>query len=264
MFEVSLIRLALVASVAASLPLSLLGIHLVIRRVVFLGLVLANAATVGAALAQAAGWPTDAAAVATAVATAFALGALPGPRRVSAESIIGWAYATTAALTVIILAAAARGDADTLHLLYGNVLAVAPRQVLVLVGMAIVVALLQVLFGPRLLLVTVDAEAAQVAGVPTRRWSLALNLSIGVVTAVTVHELGALVTFAMLTLPPMGSLLVSRHLRTVFAFSAAIGIAGAGLGLLAAFRLDLPPGPATVAVLALIVPVMGLIGRWRA
>jgi len=81
---------------------------------------------------------------------------------------------------------------------------------------------------------------------------------------VTVHEIGALLTFALLTLPPMGSLLVSRHLRTVFAFSAAIGIAGAGLGLLAAFRLDLPPGPATVAVLALIVPVMGLIGRWRA
>jgi ABC-type Mn2+/Zn2+ transport system permease subunit len=112
-------------------------------------------------------------------------------------------------------------------------------------------------------LVTLDAEAAQVAGVRTRLWSLALNLLIGVAAATTVHEIGALLTFALLTLPPMASLLIARRIRTVFALSALIAVAAVCLGLFAAFYLDLPPGPASVAVLVLTVPVMGIAAHWR-
>ena len=45
-------RLALVAAVSAGVSLSVIGVYLVTRRVVFLGLVLANAATAGGALAR--------------------------------------------------------------------------------------------------------------------------------------------------------------------------------------------------------------------
>jgi ABC-type Mn2+/Zn2+ transport system permease subunit len=150
-----------------------------------------------------------------------------------------------------------------LHLLYGNVLAVSYRHAIVLLALAIAVVLLHVLFGSRFLLVTLDAEAAQVAGVRTRLWSLALNLLIGVAAATTVHEIGALLTFALLTLPPMASLLIARRIRTVFALSALIAVAAVCLGLFAAFYLDLPPGPASVAVLVLTVPVMGIAAHWR-
>jgi hypothetical protein len=52
-----------------------------------------------------------------AVLTALGLGALPTPHRLSAESIIGWAYAAAASATVLILAGTTAADADTLHLL---------------------------------------------------------------------------------------------------------------------------------------------------
>ena len=263
MFEAPFMRVALLASVAASLPLSVLGVYLVIRRVVFLGLVLANAATVGAAVAQVANWPPEIAAVIAAVATSFCLGALPAPRHVAAESVIGWAYAAATSLTVLILAGAARADADTLHLLYGNVLAVSRSHANGLIAVAIGVGLVHVLFGSRFLLVTFDAEAAQVAGVRTRLWSTSLNLSIGVAAAVTVHEIGALLTFALLTLPPMTALLIGRRIRTVFALSAFIGLGAVWLGLVAAFQFDLPPGPLSVALLALAVPVAGIASHWR-
>jgi zinc transport system permease protein len=93
---------------------------------------------------------------------------------------------------------------------------------------------------------------------------MGLNLSIGVVAAVTVHEIGALLTFALLTLPPMAALLVARRIRTVFVISVLVGLGAVCLGLIAAFQLDLPPGPVSVALLALTVPVMGVAGRWRA
>jgi ABC-type Mn2+/Zn2+ transport system permease subunit len=263
MFEAAFMRVALLASIAASASLSVLGVYLVIRRVIFLGLVLANAATAGAALAEIMDLAPEPVAVVTAVATAFGLGALRTSRHVPAESIIGWAYATAASLTVLIVAGAARADADTMHLLYGNVLAVSSSHLVVLVALAIAVGLVQILFGSRFLLVTFDPEPAQVAGVRTGLWSLALTLLIGVAAAVSVHEIGALLTFALLTLPPMASLLIGRRIHTVFVVSALIGIGAVWLGLIAAFQLDLPPGPVSVALLALIVPLAAIAGRGR-
>jgi ABC-type Mn2+/Zn2+ transport system permease subunit len=163
MFEPVFMRLALIAAVATGASLGLMGVYLVIRRVVFLGLVLANVATMGSALAQLFGWPPEAASIIAAVTAALALGALPVPRRVSAESFMGWAYAAASSATVLILARAAKADADTLHLLFGNLLAVSFSHAAGLVLVALAIGLVHMLFRRRFLLVTFDPEAATVA-----------------------------------------------------------------------------------------------------
>ncbi|HTO86798.1 MAG TPA: metal ABC transporter permease [Thermoanaerobaculia bacterium] len=261
MFEVPFMRLALGASAAASVALGVVGVYLIIRRVVFLGLVLANAATVGAAVGQIFGWPPEIVGIVTTVAAGLALGAIPAPRRISAESIMGWAYATAAATTVLILAGAARADADTLHFLYGNVLAVRPSHAAGLALLALAVLAVHGLFAQRFLLVTFDAEGAHVGGVNARGWSLLLNLWIGVTTAAAVHELGVLLTFSLLTLAPTTSLLVTRSLRSTFFVSAAIGVMAVFLGLVGSWYLDLPPGPSSVVPLSVAVVVAGVLGN---
>ncbi len=261
MFEVEFMRLALVASVATSVALGVMGVYLIIRRVVFLGLVLANAATVGAALGEIAGWAPEIAAVVSTIVAALALGAIPAPRRVAAESIMGWAYAAAAAATVLILAGSARADSDTLHLLYGNVLAVSPGHARGLVLVALAIVIVHGLFAQRFLLITFDTEGARVGGVHTRGWSLLLNLWIGVATAAAVHEIGVLPTFSLLTLAPTSSLLLTKSLRATFVVSAVIGVVAVFLGLAASWYLDLPPGPLSVVPLVLAVIAAGAMGN---
>jgi zinc transport system permease protein len=262
--EFSFMRIALVASVAAGVSLGLVGVYLVIRRIVFMGLVLANAATVGAAVGQIFHFPAEAGSIVATVVAALALGAIQTPRRISSESLMGWAYAAASSATVLILARTAGADMDTLHLLYGNLLAVSPGHAAVLAGIALAVGLLQVLFARRFLLVTFDPEAASVAGVRATLWSVGLNLLIGVATAAAVHEIGALLTFSLLTLAPAASLLVTRSIHATFAVSAGLGSIVVCLGLVASFYLDLPPGPTSVALLALAVPIAAGVGRLRA
>jgi zinc transport system permease protein len=261
MFEIAFMRLALVASVSAAAALGVMGVYVVIRRVVFMGLVLANAATVGAALGEVFGWSPEIAGILTAVAAALALGAIPAPRRIPSESITGWAYAAAAAATVLILAGAAHADADALHLLYGNVLAVGPGHAAGLAVIALAILVVHGLFARRFLLVTFDVEGARVSGVKTGGWSLLLNLCIGAAVATAVHEAGALLTFSLLTLAPTASLLVTRSLRATFAVSVAIGVTAVVLGLAGSWYLDLPPGPLSVAPLVLAVVLAGLLGN---
>ena len=71
MFEPVFMRLALIASVATGASLGLIGVYLAFRRVVFLGLVLANAATVGAAVAEVFDWSPEITSIIAAVAVAL-------------------------------------------------------------------------------------------------------------------------------------------------------------------------------------------------
>ena len=164
MFEPLFMRLALAASIAAGAALGVLGVYIVIRRVVFLGLVVANAATLGAAIAQVLGWPSELLSLVAAVGTSLALGEVETTSRVSAESLMGWAYAAASSMTVLVLSWGDGGSSDTFHLLFGNILAVQVADVVELTIITAVVGIVQWLFGRRFLLVTFDPEAARVAG----------------------------------------------------------------------------------------------------
>ena len=258
MFESAFMQMALLASVATGISLGMLGVYLAIRRVVFFGLVLANAATLGAAIAETLGWPPVTLSVAAGIVVAAGLGEVGSSTRVSDESLMGWAYAAAAAATVLILSQAAAGSVDTLHLLFGNVLAIQTSHVIALLIEAAVVVVLHVLFWRRFLLVTFDAEAAKVAGVKTRWWSLAINLLIGAVGAGAVHEIGALSTFALLTLPAMAAIFVTASIRATFIVATALGVLVPSLALAASFYFDLPAGPACAAFLALSVAVAAI------
>ena len=267
MFEPVFMRLALMASIATGLSLGVMGVYLVIRRVVFLGLVVANAATLGAALAEAVGWTPELTSLAAAVAAAAALGGVETSSRVSVESLMGWAYAAASSATVLVLSWVAGGSSDTFHLLFGNVLAVQVADVFGLTIISVVIGVVQVLFARRFLLVTFDPEAARVAGVNTRLWSLALNLTIGVAAATAVNAIGALSTFALLTLPAMTALLATASVRATFISAAALSIALPSVGLALSFYLDLPAGPVSVALLAVSVPLAArgnrAVTRWK-
>jgi ABC-type Mn2+/Zn2+ transport system permease subunit len=113
-------------------------------------------------------WSPEIVSVVTSVAAALGLGLVERPRRVSAESLMGSASAAASSAPVLILAAVAAPDADTLHMLFGNLLAVSVSHAVGLVIVATVTVLAHLLFSQRFLLVSVAAEAAQVAGVNAR------------------------------------------------------------------------------------------------
>jgi zinc transport system permease protein len=246
---------------ATGVSLGVMGVYLVIRRVVFLGLVVANMATLGAAIAETLSWPTEIASLVAAVGAALAFGGRAESIRMSGESLMGWAYAAASSLTVLVLAWVAGGSTDTLHLLYGNVLAVQRLEVLNLVIVAVAVLTTQAVFSRRFILVSFDPEAARVSGVWTRGWLLALGLAVGVTSATAVEAIGALSTFALLVLPSTIALLVAGSVRSTFVLAAVVGALAPSIGLAISFYLDLPAGPTSVALLAAGVPVSALLRR---
>jgi ABC-type Mn2+/Zn2+ transport system permease subunit len=84
-----------------------------------------------------------------------------------------------------------------------------------------------------------------------------LTISFGVLAA------GPLVTFGFLLAPPLTARLVTRRMLTFSIVSAAIGGVTAFVGFCAAYRYDMPLGPAEVAVSAAVLIVVGSGVRLR-
>ncbi len=262
-FALEFMRVAAVAGIAAALSLGVLGVYVVLKRVVFVGLALANVATLGAALALATGLPVDATALLLTMASAAVLALVAVPRRIPPEATVGWTFATAASGTILVLAISRAPDTDAMRLLFGNVLAVTRAEALLLGLVAAMVLVVHVLFARRFVLVVFDPETARAAGIHTGLWTLLLYLTLGGATAAAVHELGALLAFALLVLPAMTALLTARRLAQAFLVAPAVALAGVLGGLVLSFLLDLPTGPLTVALLAAAPPLATLLGRRR-
>ena len=96
--------------------------------------------------------------------------------------------------------------------------------------------------------------AAMGFGLPGR---IGVTISLGVMTA------GPLVTFGFLVVPPLTARLLTRRMLSFSLVAAAIGGAAAFGGFYCAYRMDLPLGPAEVALASLMLIVVGTASMIR-
>src|SRR5206468_2991212 len=117
-------------------------------------------------------------------------------------------------------------------------------------------------FRKEFLLVSFDRDLAVVFGKRAALWDGLLYLLIGITISLGVMTAGPLVTFGFLVVPPLTARLLVRRMLAFSLTAAALGATTAFAGFYAAYRLDLPLGPAEVAVAAVLLVVVGA-GRGR-
>jgi ABC-type Mn2+/Zn2+ transport system permease subunit len=271
----SIFRNAILGGLGVALLCSLLGIYLVLRRLVLIGVALPQA---GAAGVAAVFWLTGhghAGAASTHVlalagslaATLGALGLLvAGQRRGQspAEWGVGALFAISSAATILFIALNPKGDIEMAGLLRGELLAITRDDLRALGVVLVAVASLFFLFRRELLLSSFDPEFARTLGRDPLRYDLLLYLLIGGGIALGVMTAGPLLVFGFLVLPALAALRVAPGLGSAFALSAVVAALSFLGGFALSYRADLPAGPACVAVAAACWLAASLWGRLSA
>ena len=273
-----LLRDALIASILVGVVCPLVGVYFVLRRMIFLGVALPQLSAAGIAFAllmhrtvvgpHPHGGASDSN-MARLGATAFTLigiltlAALERRGREIVEARIGMVYAIAGALTILFLAADPWGEAHIVNLLKGELLA-ATEKSLVFLGVVLgVVVVVLLAFQKEFLLVSFDRDLAVVFGKSTTLWDTTLYVLCGLTISFGVLAAGPLVTFGFLLAPPLTARLITRRMLTFSIASAMIGGVTAFIGFCAAYRYDMPLGPAEVAVSAAVLLVVGSAVRLR-
>jgi len=268
---------AVVASLVVALACALIGVHVVARRLIAVGVALPQMAALGIAcsflLAGAHAEDVnplrhDTMALAMELVGVALLAWGARGRSLGHDTLAGVLFVGSGALTILLMMQSAQGLDEVRNLVEGNILAVHQPELWRLVGALAPVVLLHVLGGRRLLFCSFDRETAATLGVRTVAWELAFYASLALTIAAGVHATGTLFVFGFLVLPGAAGIVLSRSAAGVLAVSVAVALASAAAGFHLSYVWDTPTGPMCVAVaLACFVAcaaaawVRGLVGR---
>jgi zinc/manganese transport system permease protein len=242
-----------------------LGVHVVERGVIFVDLALAQIAALGATIGILAGldahsestyWVSLAFAVLG--AGVFAM-ARSRRRHIPQEAFIGIAYAVASA-TAILLMSQATGETEHLkHMLVGNILTVSQEEVLKTAGLYGAIGLFHYLFRKKFLMISMNHEKAENAGLNVRFWDFLFYASFGFVVTSSVAIAGVLLVFCYLIVPSVGAMLFADRIGPRLAIGWIMGTLVSALGCYMSFRFDTPTGPMIVVTFGAVLVVMFLL-----
>ncbi len=246
------IQRALMAGFFIALLCSCLGFFLVLRRLSLIGDGLAHV-TFGS-VAVGLFLKTFALYVSLPLVMISSLGILKLIERAKlhGDAAIGMVSSLAIALGVLLASLAGGFNIDLFSYLFGNILAISQGEMIFSILLSGVVLLLIVFFYHDLLSTTFDEESAKTAGIKTRKINTILFLLTAVTVVLTMKAVGILLTSALLILPAVSSLQVSKGFRASLLIASFIGFLSVLGGIFISFGLNLPTGATIVLVNFLI------------
>jgi len=263
-----LLRNSVYTSVLIGFACPLVGVFLVLRRLVFMGVALPQISSTGVAIALSVPmWlgtlPPEHAAhsehiLAFAGSMVFSLSAilvlafLEWRGRGLPEGRLGTAYVVAAALSILLLSKNRYAEVGWLDLLKGEIITIDNIDLTVTaLTLAFVLAMLG-MFYKEILLVSFDRAMAVTLGKNVVFWDVLLYLLIGLTVSMAVLSVGPLITFGFLLIPPLTARLFARNMRQFIILASVVGGTMSFLGFCISYRYDLPVGPAEVVLLGVV------------
>lgn len=268
--DLAFLQRALWITVIASVLCGVVGTHVVLRGMAFIGDAVAHAVFPGLAVAFVLQSSLVLGGAVAGVLTAVLVAVFSQNRRVGEDSVTGvWLVASFAAGLVVI--SRAPGYAGSLQqFLFGSITGVPGRDVAnAAVVAALVIAVLAALHRP-LVAVSLDREMARAMGLHAFVLDLVLYVAVAVAVVISLQTIGNLLVLALLIGPAATARLLCDRVVTMMLLSPLVGAGAAVVGIYLSWSYDLPAGATIVVVVAcgfvvtwLLAPGHGLLAARR-
>jgi zinc/manganese transport system permease protein len=246
-----------------------LGIHVVMRGVIFVDLALAQIAALGAVVGVLWGYDAHSAAgyvvslVFTFLGAAIFSLARFRRRHIPQEAIIGIVYAVGAALAILILSKTAVDREEIERMLTGRLLFVDWAEVGSTLLIYLPVGVLHYLLRRPFFAITCSPETAMERGLAVRRWDLLFYMTFGLVVTSSVQIAGVLLVFSFLVVPAVCAMMFFDRVSARLLAGWGFGCAASVLGLVISAGADVPTGAAVVAAFGILVVVCAVLYALR-
>ncbi len=253
------VRNALAASVIVGGLCAFLGVYVVLKRIVLLGIALSEISALGVAAGLMLGVDPTAAALALTLVAVLIFWAPHRSISIPRESAIGLSYILAAALSIILIAKNPLAESRGLDLVSGNLLYVERSDIAVLGIVAAPVLALHLAAYRKFIFVSFDPETARASGIRTDIYDLLMYLSLGIAISISMKIVGVLFVFGSLVVPPLAGLMLVRRMPLIFVVAVIFACISSTAGVIVSFLLDWPTAPAIMAVSCALFVVVALV-----
>jgi zinc transport system permease protein len=241
---------ALLAALLTGLAAPAVGTYLVQRRLALMGDGIGHVALTGVALGLLTGVFPVLTAMVVAAAGALVIELVRMRGRASGDVALAMLFYGGIAGGVL-LTGLAGGSAATLNTyLFGSLTTVAPGDLWVIAGLAVLVLAVSVGLSRRLFAVCQDEEFARVIGLPVAFYNILVAVMAAMTVTVAMRVVGLLLVSALMVVPVATAQQLTRSFRATLLAAMALGVVAAVSGVALSFYVDVPPG-ASIVVLAL-------------
>lgn len=239
---------ALLAVLALSIAGGLLGAWIVLRRLAFFTHAVGSATFPGLVVAGPWGIAPPLAALGAGLGFAGLLSRLTRRPGASADAATGLLLAGALALGSVLASDVYRSGVGVDRLLFGTLLGLDAADLWLAGAVALAATVATAALGRTWLATGFDPAAARALGVPGARGDWLLLALLAACVVATLPAVGALLVSTLLVVPAATARLVCGSLGALLATAVALAAAEGVTGLLLAYHLDLPPGPAIAVV----------------
>ncbi len=247
-FEFGFMQRAFIGGVLVGAICALVGTYVVLRGLAFVGDALAHAAFPGVVIAYLLKGNIYLGATIFALATALAIGLVSRRGRVSYDTAIGILFAGAFALGVLLMSTIHGYTVDLFSFLFGNVLGISQRDLLLVGLLGAMVVLTIILFYKELLLLSFDPVTAEAMGYPVQVLNYLLLGLIALTIVISIQAVGIILVVALLVTPSATAYLLTERFLRMMILGVVLAALAAVIGLYLSYYLNVASGAAIVLV----------------
>lgn len=240
----------LLPSIFAGLGIALiagpLGSFVVWRKMAYFGDTLAHASLMGIALGFLLDVNLYLALVVCCLALAFLLVTLQKQQQVATDTLLGILAHSSLSLGLVAVSFLDDVRIDLMSYLFGDLLAVTPVDLIYIYSGVVAVSMVLAIFWRSLLATTVSEDLAAVDGHNVDLMRLLLMLMVGLVIAIGMKFVGALIMTSLLIIPAATARRFAQSPEQMALVASLIGSVAVLLGLSLSWHFDTPAGPSVV------------------
>ncbi|MBI3291898.1 MAG: metal ABC transporter permease [Elusimicrobia bacterium] len=223
-----------------------LGVYVVLRGMSYVGHGLAHAIFGGAVIGYALRQQIYVGGALWGCWSALVIHRMARGRPIRLDAAIGIVSAASFALGIALMSRMRVVTRNFEAALFGNLLAVTPFDLRLIVGVAVVGTLLLWVFYKELLFLTFDPEGAQVCGVRVAWIDTLFVLLLAAVIVAALQVIGATLLAAAIVIPAATARLLTTSFHRMVGVAAALGALTAAIGMWASFYLNTASGATVV------------------
>lgn len=262
---------AFMVAVMSGVVCGVIGSHVVLRGMAFIGDAVSHAVFPGVAVAFVLGFDLVLGGAVAGVVTAVLVAVLSQNRRLKEDSVIGILFAAAFGLGIVILSTAPGYSGSLESFLFGAILGISDRDVVNVALIGGLLLLAAVMLHKHLVAATLDRELSRSVGLPVFALDIALYVMVTLAIVISLQAVGNILVLALLITPAATARLLTDRLGLMMLLAPIVGGLSCLVGLYLSYAFDLAAGGLIVLVVTgvflltwVFAPKHGFAARARA
>lgn len=251
-FQYEFMRNALAAGIVAATLCGIIGVYVILNKIVFISGGIAHTAFGGIGLGYFLGKDPLIFAVLFSVVAAMGIGIISNVKsRISQDTAIGVFWAAGMSLGILFVSLSRGYAPDLFDYLFGNILAVSPDDIKLILGLTMATLVVVFLLYKELMILSFDSLYGEAIGLPVQSLHLLLLCMVALSVVVLIKIVGIILVIALLTIPSAIGRQYAKTVPRIMFLSIILGIIFVFIGLMISYYFDVPSG-ATIILTAAV------------